>query len=186
MIKKVLIGGLVGGIVLFLWGFVAHTMLPLGEMGIEPLPEEEMVLGVMESALSEPAIYFFPGLSKDPAPEETQLWLQKYEAGPVGILVYRPTGFKPMAGQMIYQLLSDIAAVLVAALLLSFTAMVYWKRVLFVTLLGLVGWFGIVVPYWNWYLFPGSFTVAALIEGLLGWFLVGLLLGAMVKPLKSA
>jgi hypothetical protein len=186
MAKKILLGGLIGGIVLFLWGFVSHTMLPLGEMGIAALPEEEIVLGAMESAISEPAIYFFPGMSKDPSAEETQVWMEKYEAGPIGILVYRPTGLKPMSGQLIYQLLTDIAAVLLAALLLSFTALVYWKRVLFVTLLGLVGWFGIILPYMIWYLFPGSFTVGALIDGLLGWFLVGLLLGVMVKPPKNA
>ena len=186
MIKKILLGGLVGGIVLFVWGFVSHTVLPLGEMGVQPLPEEEILLGTMESTVSEPAIYFFPGMSKDPSPEETQLWMQKYEAGPIGILVYRPTGFKPMSGQLIYQFLTDIAAALLVALLLSHTAMAYWKRVLFVTLLGLVGWFSIVVPYMIWYVFPGSFTIGSLIDIVLVWLVVGLVLGALVKPAKIA
>jgi len=29
------------------------------------------------------------------------------------------------------------------------------------------------VPYWNWYRFPASFALAALVEQLLGWLLAG-------------
>jgi hypothetical protein len=153
---------------------------------MESLPEEELLVGTMEAVISEPSIYFFPGMSDAPTPEETQLWMQKYEAGPIGILVYRPTGFKPMTSQLIWQLLTNIAAVLIAACLLSHTAMGYWKRVLFVTLIGLVGWFAILISYMVWYLFPGSFTVAALVDIILGWFVTGLAVGALVKPAKAA
>jgi hypothetical protein len=182
--KKVIIGGLVGGVLLFFWGVFSHTVLPLGEMGIEMLPEEEVVLGTMESVISEPAVYFFPGMSEDPTAEEMQLWTQKYEAGPIGILVYRPTGFPPMRTQLVYQLVTDLIAVLLAACLLSKISVSYGKRVALVTMLGLICWFASVVPLWNWFVFPGSYILATLIDLVAGWFLVGLVLGAIVKPAK--
>jgi hypothetical protein len=38
---KVALGGLVGGVVMFLWGAVSHMLLPTGHMGLRPLPNEE-------------------------------------------------------------------------------------------------------------------------------------------------
>jgi len=54
--------------------------------------------------------------------------------------------------------------------------------VLFVTLLGLSAWVAIAIPYWNWYGFPTDFTMGKGIEQVLGFFLAGLVLAAIVKP----
>ncbi len=42
MAKKVLVGGFVGGIVLFVWGAVSLMVLPLGEVGIKEMPNEQL------------------------------------------------------------------------------------------------------------------------------------------------
>ena len=34
MAKRIILGGLLGGILVFNWGYVAHMVLPLGEMGV--------------------------------------------------------------------------------------------------------------------------------------------------------
>ena len=52
---------------------------------------------------------------------------------------------------------------------------------LFVTLLGCLAWVVVYLPYWNWYGFPIDFTLAALAEYAIGFFLAGLVLAAMVK-----
>jgi hypothetical protein len=95
----------------------------------------------MEANISEPGLYFFPGRSEDPSPKETELWMQKLQAGPVGLMTYMPDGSRSMAVQLGCQLLTSILAVLIAACLLSHTSMSYAKRVVFVTLVGVVGWF---------------------------------------------
>jgi hypothetical protein len=43
----------------------------------------------------------------------------------------------------------------------------------------------ISVPYWNWYGFPLDFTGAQALEKIIGWFLAGLVLAAIVWPLKG-
>ncbi len=56
-------------------------------------------------------------------------------------------------------------------------------RVLFVTLLGIFGFATVSVPYWNWYGFPTDFTLAEAIDHVVGWFLAGLVLAAIVRPI---
>jgi hypothetical protein len=110
------------------------------------------------------------------------MWQEKYEAGPIGILAYRPTGFTPMKTQLLYQLVTDIIAVLLAACLISKVPGSYGKRVGLVTMLGLICWFSGIVPLWTWYVFPGSNVLATLMGLVVGWLLVGLVLSAIVKP----
>ncbi len=45
--SKVVIGGLLAGIVVFFWGAFAHMVLPLGKMGVHQIPNEEPVIGAM-------------------------------------------------------------------------------------------------------------------------------------------
>lgn len=186
---RVLTAGILGGIMMFLWGYVSHVLLPLGHMGIQSLPSEETVLTAMRSAIQEPGLYFFPGMdmSKEPSPEEQRAWEEKYKAGPIGILVYRPQGEQPLAlKQLLTELGSNILAALVAAFLLTLTQAPFAKRVVLVTLVGAFAWLSISVSQWNWYGFPTSFTTAEGIDQVVGAFLTGLVLAAIVKPSKPA
>jgi hypothetical protein len=36
--KKVILGGLLGGLVLFVWGAISHMALPFGEAGVRSMP----------------------------------------------------------------------------------------------------------------------------------------------------
>ena len=35
---KILLGGVVGGLVIFFWGFASHMLLPIGDMGLALFP----------------------------------------------------------------------------------------------------------------------------------------------------
>src|SRR4030095_9182250 len=74
--KRILIGGIVAGIIVFIWGAVAHTILPTAKMGIKQIPNEEAVLSAMKASIQEPGFYFFPGMdmSREPTPEEARVW----------------------------------------------------------------------------------------------------------------
>jgi hypothetical protein len=182
---KVVIGGIVAGLVVFVWGFVSHVILPLGEVGIRQIPNENAVVGAMKDAISEPGLYVFPGmdLHHKPTEAEERAWTAKYAAGPTGVLIYHPQGETPMSPKQLgTEALTNIIAAWIAALLIWQVAGSFGARVLFVTLLGLFSWVTICVPYWNWYRFPADFTTAAAIEQIVAWFLAGLVLAAIVKP----
>lgn len=189
MIKKVLLGALVGGVVLFVWGFLSHAVLGLHDPHISQIPNEEAVLDVMQSNLKEPGLYFYPWLDHDAATEESMKeWTEKYKAGPSGILVYMPSGGDPMSPKQLGgQFACELGAALIAAFLLALSGgpATFAKRVLFVGLLGVFASIVIDFPYWNWYAFPTGYTVAQVIDHAIGWSLAGLVLAYFVKPLAA-
>jgi hypothetical protein len=70
--KKILIAGILGGIVAFLWSSFAHMVLPTGDMGVRSLPGEDAIVAAMKQSIHEPGLYFFPGMdmSRKLTPEE--------------------------------------------------------------------------------------------------------------------
>jgi hypothetical protein len=191
MSKKILLAGLVGGIVMYAWVFITHTILPLGMVGIKSMPNEDQVLTTMQDNIKESGFYYFPGwehspdMTKEQQKEAIQKMEEKMLKGPNGILVYHPGGQPAMSlKQLLIELLSNILGALVAAYLLSKAVGgigSFGMRVLFVALLGLFASLAINIPYWNWYGFPGSFTLAAIFYEVVGWGLAGLPLAAMIK-----
>ena len=181
MTKKILIWGTVGGVVLFFWGFVGHTMLPLGTAGFGILPDDAVadVLG----RVPEPGVYFYPRL--DPAAGEAamQKWAEKAAAGPSGIIVHRPRGGSGMTAALLgNELLSNIACALIAAFLVAqLRPMSFARKAACVTLLGVLAWASVVYSEWNWYGFPVAYTLAAFADQSVGFALLGLLLAWAFK-----
>ena len=58
---KILLAGILGEIVMFVWTSIAHMFLPLGEAGISEIPNESAVLSAMQSNIGEQTgLYIFP------------------------------------------------------------------------------------------------------------------------------
>src|SRR4029077_20884024 len=100
---RILLAGILGGIVMFVWTSIAHMALPLGEAGINEIPNESTVLGAMQSSIGDKTgLYIFPGLGVgknatcEESGEEMKQMQQRITANPSGILMYHPTG-RPFA-----------------------------------------------------------------------------------------
>ncbi len=192
MTKKILIAGIVGGIIMFAWGAVSHTVLKLEESGIKQIPNEGSVLGTFRTTLKEPGFYFFPGVEESPnmtaeAKEASwKKWEQDYETGPAGILVYRPQGGKAMSPtQLMTELGSNIVLCILAAFLLSKalgSMTTLTSRVLFIGSMGLIASLAVDASYWNWYGFPTEYTLATTADQFIGFVLAGVGIGAILKP----
>src|SRR5262245_9226747 len=182
--KRILLGGTFAGLVVFLVSAIDHLALPIGRMGVKTLPQEDLVLGAMSTAVKEPGLYIFPGMdfSKKPTEEQQKEYLARYLAGPTGLLVYSTGGVPPMQPrQLSTELLSDIMAAWIAAWVVSLTAPSFGRRVLLVALLGLFGWLSIVVSYWNWYRFPTAYVLGEAIDQVGSWLAGGFVLAAVFR-----
>ena len=184
---RIIVAGIVGGIVMFFWGAVAHMFLGVGEAGVKTLPDakEAPIVAAMKSNITEPGLYFMPGMdmSRTPTTEEMAAWTAKYEAGPTVFLVYNQTGETAMSPKQFgVEFASNILAAIVGAFMLSWTVPSFGKRVALATLIGLAAWLSINVSYWDWYRFPGAFVNSELIEQVVGWFLSGLAMAFVLKP----
>jgi hypothetical protein len=182
---KIVIGGVVGGIVIFFWGFVSHMLLPIGEMGLKSLPREEAVSSAIKAEALEPGLYFVPGrdMSKPQSQEEMQAHMDKVAKGPFGFMVLYPNGRDiSLAKRLPIEFGTNVVCALLAAIIVSQLRPGFLVRVACVTLIGLLATIMTSVPFWNWYGFPSDFTLAQMIEHTVGWLLAGIVLAAIVRP----
>jgi hypothetical protein len=184
---KVLVGALIAGIVVFFWGAISHMALPIGTIGIRSIAGEEKVVAAIKDSIHEPGFYFIPGrdMSKPMSKSEMEAHAAKMRQGPSGVMVIHPEGSDSMSPrQLLTELGSSIVAALLAAIVLTQVRSGYIGRVLIVTLMGLFGFVSILVSYWNWYGFPTDFILAGALDEIIGWFLAGLVLAAIIRPAK--
>ena len=182
---RILIGGVVAGIVLFFWGFVAHMLLPLGELGLKSLPTDEGLAAAITKDVREPGLYFLPGrdMSKPQSQAEMEAYMEKVAKGPYGFMVLYPNGRDPsLAKHLPIEFGTNVACALLAAILVSQLRPGFLVRVASVTLVGLLASLMTLVPYWNWYGYPTDFTLAQIAENTVGWLLAGIVLAAIVRP----
>jgi len=188
MSARILIAGLLGAIVMFVWTSLAHRVLPLGRTGFSQLQGESVVLGAMKAATNDKAgLYFFPWVDpKDP--QMMQKSAAAIKANPSGLLLYHPAGqgVVDMAGPLIKEFAKELVQALIAAFIVSMIAAAFFSRVLVVTLIGVSGTLMTNASYWIWYKFPTDYTVAAFITDIVGAFVAGLAIAWWLGRAKSA
>jgi hypothetical protein len=175
---RVLIAALIGGIVMFIWGAAAHTVLGLGQIGIHQPTNEDVVLNAMYDGLgTKPGIYILPSVDMkhwhDPAVQ--QAYAEKTKVSPYVWMVYMPlsddlTQIGPQLGR---QWASDTLAALAVAFMMGLAALSFAKRVTIALAAAVFAWLTTGIPYWNWFRFPLDFTLTALAIQLIGWLLAG-------------
>lgn len=181
--KKILLPGVIAGLAVFVWSFISHMVLPLGEVGVKSVTaNEDVVLSAMKSTLTEPGFYMLPGVDMKTATTEQQAAFQaKWKAGPAAVVAYNPTGWDAMSPmQLIRQLLFQIACGWIAAFAVSLTVASLVNRTLMVMLMGVFSWLTVNVPQWNWYGFPSNFTLAQGADHLIGWLIGGFVIAWMI------
>lgn len=188
--KRIILGGILGGIAMFMWEGLAHEALPLGEAGIKGLSNEPAVLASIKDNVKDSGFYIFPwkdttpGLTSQQAMEKT---MEKAKSGPAGIMVVAPGGVTYNMGALLgKQCVFDIVAMLLAACLVSWAGVLkgYGGRVMFVTALGLFPTLSVDLPFWNWYGFPGTFMAAQFVMHIVGYVIGGLVIAAIVRPAR--
>ena len=60
--KKSILAGLAGGIILFVWGVIAWTVLPLHDYSMKNIANEDAVIETLRANLPEHAVYLYPGM----------------------------------------------------------------------------------------------------------------------------
>jgi hypothetical protein len=192
---RVLLAGILGGIVMFIWTSISHMALPLGEAGISEIPNESAVLGAMQTNIGDnTGLYIFPGLgvgnnaSRQEKSEAMKHMREKIAVNPSGILMYHAPGRPFALGKSLgiefgTQLLESILVVflLARARIGSFAG-----RVSFVLVAGILSAIATNVSYWNWYGFPGVYTASYIFIQIVGFFLVGIVAGIILRKRSTA
>ena len=187
---KILLAGIFGGIVMFIWTSIAHMALPLGEAGLGEIPNESAVLSAMQSNIGDQTgLYVFPGtgLGKNATRQEKGEAMkhmgEKIAANPSGILMYHAPGLPLALGKLLGVELGTelLEAILVVFLLAQTRIASFAGRVGFVLVAGILAAIATNVSYWNWYGFPCAYTVSYMLIQIVGFLCVGIVAALMLR-----
>jgi hypothetical protein len=185
MIKSLLSGGVLGGLVLFAWLAVSWAVLPFHRGALLELPRAvydssnqpdvvgptQVVVAMQESGVSRHGIYY----SGEPHAGST---------GPeIPFMVWLPRGYPSQASVMSKGvLLSILAAIFVTFIVLSTRQQSYKARVALCTCIGAVVALTGPMTFGNFFFFPLEWQLPEIADQLIGWTLAGLVISAFTKP----
>jgi hypothetical protein len=190
---KILLAGIFGGIVMFIWTSIAHMALPLGEAGLGEIPNESAVLSAMQSNIGDQTgLYIFPGpgLGKNATRQEKQEAMkhmgEKIATNPSGILMYHPPGRPLVLGKLLgIEFVTELLEAILVVFLLAQTRIASFAgRVGFVLVAGILAAIATNVSYWNWYGFPCVYTASYMFIQIVGFFLVGIVAALMLRKMS--
>ena len=164
--KQAVVATLLGGLVIFVWGALAHMLPP------EPV-----------TVLADPvAVDQF--LAKN-APRNGVYMDVRGVMVVVGLLPDRSDKSVNMGPQLGIEFVTDIVQAFVLFLIfLRFRQDSLMSYGIAGALLGLLSWVAIDVSYWNWYSFSMPLVLMGLLDAIGGFFLAGLIVGWQIR--KSA
>ncbi len=181
---RLIIGAVLGGLLMFVWGFVSHQLIGIEHKSMKMSSNEAAVVAAMKSGFPESGIYFLPGMdmSKTPTDEEWNAFAAKAKEGPTALVIYNTTGMDAMSPtQLLTEFGSNVLAALVLGIIFTLTPVTFGRGVIISTLIGLGTWLAVNVSYWNWYRFPGVFTASELVDQIGGWLLAGIAVAFLLK-----
>ena len=189
---RLLIAGLLGGIAMFIWTSLAHTALPLGQMGVQEIPNDAAVIATLQGALGDKdGLYLFPGSgngekSEDAAARKVMEERTAKEAS--GLLVYHPPGRDTAMGPYIgKELALELVQTLILAWLISSLAVAsFGGRTLAAVAVGVVVAIATNGSNMIWYGYPPAFTHAAIIIQLVGYAVAGVVIAAILGMKRKA
>jgi predicted secreted protein len=165
--KYLAVGAILGGILLFLWGFLTHAVLPAP---MRTFTNEEAVVQALRANAPSDGVY--------------------YSAHGIVAAV----SFSPPYGDrgdhlgpyLLRQFLSDtLAAALLAFLVAGLPGTIFGKAY-WAAIAGFTAFAIKVVPYWNWYGFSPQFIGMEAFDMIGKFFLGGLLMAFLAKKLAPS
>ena len=182
-INRIIVAGILGGIVMFFWSYLAHGLLPLGNAGMSELPGEQAILAAMQSSIgNKPGLYRFPGFGLGDHPtakqksEAMNQMEEKYRNNVSGLLIYYPPGTRSasLGKQLCIEFLIELVeSILLVSLLAQTRISSFAGRVAFVLTAGFLASIATHLPYWNWDGFPIVFTISQMTIQVVAFFCVG-------------
>jgi hypothetical protein len=194
---KILLAGVLGGIVMFVWTSIAHMVLPLGEAGVGEIPNESAVLSAMQSNIGDQTgLYIFPGpgVGKNATRQEKNEAMkhmgEKIATNPSGIIMYHPPGRPLGLGKLLgIEFGTELLEAILVVFLLALTRIASFAgRVGFVLVAGILVAIATNVSYWNWYGFPGVYTASYMFIQVIGFICVGIVAALVLRknPVQTA
>ena len=194
MTTRAFLAAILGGIAMFIWSFIAHDLLPLGEMGIREFTNEAAMLDALKTNLGDAGgLYHFPGHKAGPnatrqeKSEAMKRAMEKTASGPSGMLIYHPTREFTFGKLLGIEFATELLEAILVVFLLTQTRIESFRgRVGFVLVAGILAAITTNIPYWNWHGFPSRYTAAYMSIEIVAFLCVGLIAALVLRNRSPA
>ena len=166
--KFLVVGAIVGGVVLFLWGAVTHAVLP---QQLHEFKDEQAIAQVIRTNIATNGVY----LSRQG--------------------VFASVAFRPDFGDKTHNILPNLLTQLVTDTLGALLLCLVLAGIRADSVIGRAGWLTLaglavvalkLLPYWNWYGFSPGFIAMEALDVVGKFFIGGLVLGALANKMVAA
>ncbi|PYL92092.1 MAG: hypothetical protein DMF14_05165 [Verrucomicrobia bacterium] len=194
MTTRAFVAAILGGITMFIWSFLAHDLLPLGETGMREFKDEAAMLDALKTNLGDAhGLYHFPGHKAGPnatrqeKSDAMKRAMEKAASGPSGVLLYHPTREFSFGKLLGIEFATELLEAMLVVFLLTQTGIESFSgRIGFVFVAGILAAITTNIPYWNWYGFPSNYTAAYMSIEIIGFLCVGLVAALLLKNKSPA
>lgn len=182
MFRRVILPGLVGGLVLIIWTFLVNGIFGFNSsINMKKIPEERVVYEALKENVTEPGKY---SCNPEVIPEEGYP-----ENEPVFSVIYGGVGHEAAGRLMLAQLPIFFIAPIIVAWMLSVTSRRilsrYMRKVMFVAAVGLFLAVFVRLSDFGIGSYPMNDALVLALHDLLLWTVVGIVMGGMVRPANS-
>ena len=175
--KKLLIGALVGGIIVFAWQALSWSMLNLHDAEYKQAPNQDAIKEFLNKNLPGEGQYMIPRANANASAKEMEELQKKMlaEKSPWAVVNYHEAYDVDMTMNIIRGLIVSIIAAIFVCWVLIKQNSTFLITFISTILIGVAGF--LFIPYSNhiWYQTPGATT--HLLDTIVAWGLCGLWLG---------
>jgi len=181
--KKIILGTLAGGLILFFWQFFSWSLGNLHESQMSYTPLEQQLLSCLESSNLPEGEYFIPNKPPSTSQAEYQKIVeQKWMGKPWARIQYHHKFENTMGMNMFRGLVIDLFSAFLLCMVLVGDPTLNFKKVMMTSLaVGIIAY--LTIPYLSSIWFKTN-SLPDLIDGIVPWALIGLVLG-MILPNKN-
>ncbi|MDB5469492.1 MAG: hypothetical protein JWR84_1052 [Caulobacter sp.] len=176
---RLILAGLLAGLAMFVWSSLAHTVLPLGHIGIGQLPAASAAPAALQADAGQKAgLYAFPGVGTGTNPHEDEAaraqMMDATRTNPSGIVIYHPPGRAvDMGPYLISEALLEILQGLLLAFVIAKVAGSFTTRLVSATAIGLAAAVTTNGSNAIWYGYPMDFSLATGATTFIGYIVAG-------------
>ncbi|GAB4193078.1 MAG: hypothetical protein Tsb0015_15660 [Simkaniaceae bacterium] len=182
MLKKIILGAFVGGIIAYIWLSISWMALPWHQKTLKSFKNEGFVSWVLKENAPKKGIYVLPHYSSYQQQEEG---VQQPELkGPFVFASVTPKGTDPK--NPIPYIAAFVFQVFLSGLLCYFLYQLkpqisYFARIRFLALVALFAGIAMKMPEWTWWNFSLKFILLDIADLIISWTLAGLFIAKITR-----
>jgi hypothetical protein len=174
--KKLIIGSLVGGLILFFWQFFSWTVSSLHTDAHQYTPNQDAIMQTLSSQLTKDGGYMVPSLPHDATREQHEAFMEECKGKPWAVITWHQANNTNMGLNMLRGLIVNMLIVAFFCTIISRMNALNFTAILISSLfVGMIVFLN--VPYTNHIWFQSFDLLGYFIDMIVSWGLVGVWLG---------